>query len=209
MYILPCNFFLFFLNSAFLSTLFLNGFRAHRWSFCRNFSVIIWWIDFIHSHGNNLPWKWSYLLARWTTHFRVWNHKACLPFQHQTRNNDQTRKMPINLKYWSLKTRFSNKHQGIVLLWGFYSLNILKAKNPRKSLTFWFYWTNKPEGKCFLYTEVFLSVKKDQYSFFSSSRNCVLRSYCVTVSEDAVESAEIRYALLTLVCLVGNVCSPQ
>lgn len=28
-------------SPVFLSTLFLNGFRAHRWSFCRNFSVII------------------------------------------------------------------------------------------------------------------------------------------------------------------------
>lgn len=160
MYILPCNF---FLNSAFLSTLFLNGFRAHRWSFCRNFSVIIWWIDFIHS----LPWKQPslkmiLLISKVNHPTSVWNHKACLPFQHQTRKTTiRQEKQLINLKcYWSLKTRFSGTNIRVLYyFWGFYSLNILKAKTQRKVLLS-IYWTTKLWGKNVFYTEVFLSVKR-------------------------------------------------
>lgn len=61
-----------------------------------------------------------------------------------------------------------------------------------------------------LYGSLLICKKRPSNTPFSHHLgNCVLRSYCVTVSEDAVESAEIRYALLTLVCLVGNVCSLQ
>lgn len=164
MYILPCNF---FLNSAFLSTLFLSGFCAHHRSFCRNFSVIFQWIDFIHS----LPWKqrslkWSYLLARWTTPLPWGQHetiKYACPFNMGV--YDQTRKTAaINLTcYWSLKTRFSGTNIRVLYyFWGFYSLDILQATTQRISLTFDFIEPISLEGKSFLYTEVFLSVKKDQ-----------------------------------------------
>ena len=117
-------------------------------------------------HGNNIPWKWSYLLARWTTALPWGQHetiKYACPFNMGV--YDQTRKTAaINLTcYWSLKTRFSGTNIRVLYyFWGFYSLDILQATTQRISLTFDFIEPISLEGKSFLYTEVFLSVKKDQ-----------------------------------------------